>query len=67
VTVDLDARLTGAQAARLARVSPQLIRRWVQLGHLERGNDGLYRTGDVLVAECVTRRSTKSRRVLRLT
>lgn len=64
--MNLDARLTGAQAARLARVSPQLIRRWVQLGHLERGDDGLYRTGDVLAAEVTTRRSPKSRRVLQL-
>lgn len=64
--LDPDIRLTGAQAARLVYVSPQLIRRWVQLGHLERGDDGLYRQGDVLLAEMRTRRSPKSRRVLRL-
>jgi hypothetical protein len=64
--MDLDARLTGAQAARLARVYRQLIRRWEQLGHLTRGDDGKYRAGDVLEAERATRNSPLSHRALQL-
>jgi hypothetical protein len=64
--LDLDARLTGAQAARLARVSRQLVRRWEQLGHLARGDDGLYRAGDVLTVERAMRNSPRSHRTLQL-
>jgi len=70
--VNLDALLSGAQAARAVGVYRQLIRRWVQLGHLTpaaRGPKGepLYRYRDVLAAERVTRRSPQSRRRLALT
>ncbi len=63
---DLDARLTGAQAASVAGVSRQLIRRWCQLGHLtpvgQRGRSPLYRLGDVIKAEHATRESGRSSR-----
>lgn len=53
--MNLDARLTGAQAARWIGVSRQCIYQWVSRGHLTAGTDGLYRLGDVLNAEKLTR------------
>jgi len=50
----LDTLVTGAQAARIAGVSRQLIRRWEQLGRITR-MQGKYRAGDVLKAEADTR------------
>ena len=58
----LDTLVTGAQAARLAGVSRQLVRRWEELGHLVR-TDGKYRAIDVLKAESRTR--AKSGRAIR--
>jgi hypothetical protein len=68
-TVDLDALLTGAQAARAVGVYRQLIRRWAQLGRLTAAAKGprgepLYRYRDVLRAEQATRRSKQSHRII---
>lgn len=60
--MNLDARLTGAQAAAMVGRSRQLVHAWAQAGHLTRGEDGLYRLGDVLEAERRTRRSPRSHR-----
>ena len=49
-----DTPVTGAQAARIARVSRQLIRRWEQLGHLQR-QAGHYKAGQVLAVEAEMR------------
>ena len=49
-----DTLVTGAQAARIAGVSRQLVRRWEQLQHLRR-IDGRYRAGDVLAVEAEMR------------
>jgi predicted site-specific integrase-resolvase len=46
----LDTLVTQAQAARLVGVSRQLVRRWVELGHLAL-TDGRARAGDVLAVE----------------
>jgi len=64
VNVNLDALLTGTQAARLAGVSKQVIYRWRQLGHLHPAQQSppRYRAGDVLAAERVTRNSPYCRR-----
>lgn len=67
VDVDPDTLLTGAEAARAVFRSRQLIRRWVQLGHLSPHSyaaDGAprYRLGDVWAAEVATRRSPLSSR-----
>ena len=64
---DDDALLTGAEAAEAVFRSRQLIRRWVQLGHLEAAGQTpsgapLYRFGDVRAAEKRTRRSPHSSR-----
>lgn len=59
--MNLDALITGSQAALLVGVSRQLVRRWEQLGHLTR-TDGKYVVGEVLDAERKTRRSPKSHR-----
>lgn len=50
----LDTLLTGSQAARIAGVTRQLIRRWEQLGHIRR-IDGRFKARDVLEAEAKTR------------
>lgn len=62
--VNLDALLTGTQAARLVGVSKQLVRKWRVLGHLEpvEPDPPLFRVRDVLTAERQTRRSPQSRR-----
>lgn len=66
VSVNLDALITGSQAARLAGVSKQLIYRWRQLGHLQPADPTpgrpRYRVRDVLQAERATRRSPQSTR-----
>lgn len=65
--MDMDARLTGAEAANRAGVTRQLVYRWRLLGHLnpvaynQKGHP-LYRWGDVLKAELTTRKSPMSRR-----
>jgi DNA-binding transcriptional MerR regulator len=64
--VNLDALITGTEAARLAGVSKQLVRRWRELGHLQPADPTpgrpRFRVGDVLKAERKTRRSPWSRR-----
>lgn len=63
--MNLDVLLTGAEAARHVGVSRQLVRRWVQLGHLAPHtvtDRPLYRLGDVLEAERRTRSSRRSAR-----
>lgn len=66
MTLDLDALLTGAQAARAAGVSRANICHWRNTGRLTlrgwRGRSPLYRFGDVLDVERDTRRSRKSPR-----
>jgi DNA-binding transcriptional MerR regulator len=66
VNVNLDALITGTQAARLAGVSKQLIRRWRLLGHLQPADPTpgrpRYRVRDVLAAERDTRRAPQSNR-----
>lgn len=65
--MNLDAQLRAADAARHLKCPRQRVARWVTLGHLTAiGVDGqghpLYRLGDLLEAERVTRRSPNSRR-----
>lgn len=60
--MNLDARLSLSQAAQLAGVSKQLVNWWRSQGKLKRGEDGLYRAGDVLAVERDTRRSPYSSR-----
>lgn len=66
VALNLDALIPAHQAALLAKVSRQVIYRWRTLGHLEpaaeRKGRPLYRVGDVLEAERITRRSPRSHR-----
>jgi hypothetical protein len=62
--VNLDARLTPSEAARLAGVSRQLFNWWRREGKISPGEDGLYRAGDVLRVERDTRRSGRSHRRL---
>lgn len=59
---NLDARLTGAQAALAVGVSRQLFNYWRDSGKLLRGPDGRYRYGDALAVEKATRRSALSSR-----
>ena len=63
---DLNARITGAQAAEIAGVSRQLVNRWRQLGHLipvaQHGRSPLYRLGDVLTVDREMRQSNRSSR-----
>lgn len=65
--MNLDARLRAADAARHLKCPRQRVARWVSLGHLnavgvdEQGHP-LYRLGDLLEAERITRRSPNSRR-----
>lgn len=49
-----DTLVTQSEAARIAGVSRQLVRRWEQLRHLRR-IDGRYRAGDVLAVEAEMR------------
>lgn len=53
--VDVDARLTAAQAATYAGVTRQAIVNWRRRGHLKQGADGKYRLLDVAKAEYATR------------
>jgi predicted site-specific integrase-resolvase len=62
--LNLDARLTPSEAARLAGVSRQLFNWWRREGKVHPGEDGRYRAGDVLEAERDTRRSGRSHRRL---
>lgn len=60
--MDLDALLTGSQAAAIIGRSRQLIHAWHHAGHLPRTENGRYRLRDVLAAERRTRHSPKSHR-----
>jgi hypothetical protein len=61
MALNLDARLTRAQAAAWIKVQPATLGMWVVRGHLTRGEDGRYRLGDVLRAEQATRYSPNNR------
>jgi DNA-binding transcriptional MerR regulator len=60
--------LTEDEAAAVAHVTVETIRKWVQRGHLKprKGHDGrrLYHEGDVLRAELATRRTARLRLLL---
>ena len=67
-TLDVNARLTGAQAARYAQVTRQAVHNWHERGYLTRdgervyltqGDDGKYRLLDVAKAEHATRRRAR--------
>ena len=64
--IDMDALITGAQAARLAGVTRAAVCIWRNRGRLEvrrtRGRSPLYRLGDVLDVERETRQSGKANR-----
>lgn len=62
--VDLNARLTRKQAARLIGLPGATVGMWKARGLLDTDPDGMYRWGDVLAAERQTRRSPNSRRQL---
>jgi len=64
--VNLDALLTGAQAAKAAGVSKQLLNYWRTSGKLDRQPCGRYRLGDVLTTEAAMRNSSQSRRARQL-
>ena len=57
--LDVDARLTGVEAARYAGVTRQAIINWRNRGHLPQGPDGKYRLLDVAKAEHATRRRAR--------
>lgn len=59
MAANLDARITGSQAARLIGVSRQLINDWWKRGRLAKGDDGRYRYGDILEADRKARRCDK--------
>lgn len=61
--MNLDALLTGAEAAKVAGVSKQLVNYWRISGKLARTACGRYRLGDVLTVEAQTRRTPQSHRV----
>lgn len=56
VTVDLDARVTAAEGARLLGVERHVIYMWRRNGKVQ-AQDKRYRLGDLLVAERDTRRN----------
>lgn len=65
--LDLDALITGAQAAEYFRLSRQTIYKWRVLGHIKPDPSSpadrpLYRLGDLRDAERKTRQSRKSSR-----
>jgi hypothetical protein len=62
VSVNLDARLKPADAARAAGVSKQLLNWWRSEGKVRADERGRYRLGDVLDVERATRRSGRSSR-----
>lgn len=59
---NLDARLTGAQAASVAGVSRQLVYWWRTAGKLTPDAAGRYRLGDVLELELAMRDNPRSSR-----
>lgn len=59
--MNLNAYVTGAQAARIAGVSKQLVNYWRSKGHLEQ-HGGRYRLGDVLTIEQRMRANAHSSR-----
>ncbi|WP_064075897.1 hypothetical protein [Prescottella equi] len=65
-TVDVDALVSGVEAAELAGVEPQVIWQWAYRGHIPRrtGVDGstCYRVGDVLDHQARQRRRRGARR-----
>ncbi|WP_171167486.1 hypothetical protein [Streptomyces sp. I05A-00742] len=60
-----DTLVTTAMAAREAAVTPDAVRKWVQLGRLapagRRGRANLFRLEDVFAAERATRRPRELR------
>ena len=64
--MNLDALLTGAQAAKVAGVSRQLVNYWRTTGKLRQQPCGRYRLGDVLATEAATRNSVQSHRTRQL-
>ena len=58
-TIDVNARLTAAQAAKYAGVTRQAIINWRNRGHLTMGDDGKYRLLDVAKAEHATRKRAR--------
>jgi len=58
-SIDVDARLTAAEAARYAGVTRQAIINWRNRGHLTQGPDGKYRLLDVARAEHATRKRAR--------
>lgn len=66
MALDMDALITGAQAARLVGVTRAAVCTWRSTGRLQpqgqRGRSPLYRFADVLAVERDTRRSGKSHR-----
>lgn len=65
--MNLDARLTRAQAAAYLRISPATISMWRYREKITTDNQGRYRLGDLLEVERDTRRSPNSHRTLCLT
>jgi hypothetical protein len=64
VSVNLDARLRPADAAKAAGVSKQLLNWWRSVGKVRPDERGTYRLGDVLAVERDTRRNPQSSRCL---
>jgi hypothetical protein len=64
--MNLDARVTAAEASRLLPVSRQLIAMWRSAGKVvvrgKRGASPLYRLGDLIKVEHETRQTRKSSR-----
>lgn len=64
--MNLDARLTRAEAATYLRISPATISMWKYREKITTDELGRYRLGDLLEVERATRRHPNSRRVLQL-
>lgn len=62
--MDMDMRLTRKQAAEKLGIPGATIGMWKTRGLLDTDEHGLYRWGDVLEAERLTRHSPNSRRQL---
>ena len=65
--MNLDARLTRAQAATYLAITPATITMWKQRQKITTDEHGRYRLGDLLEVERDTRRSPNSHRQLCLT